>query len=323
MKLIKADESYNDKLLQYFSRISLPGTVQYRLQRMFNFFNQYRLQSDDSVTYVLENDKSEIEALATIIFRKVYIDGKAETIGYATDLRVSPTRQAILSWSNHFLPVLETERSARNCKYIFSVVARSQRQAHNAFIRPNHFRRKMPRYHLFRKFQVVSLHGLWPFHDLPLSGIKIRSASESDMESLSEYILTKTADRPLKYFNSHKEFCDSLTSWQDLFIENFILALDQAGNIIGCTAPWSPERVQRIFPEAYEPKAKNLQDILKVFSWFGASHPLPIENKELEVRHLTHLYANNTDIFILFYIMLFSSLVKMKFYFIRILKMSF
>src|SRR6185436_9942122 len=109
---------------------------------------------------------------------------------------VSPTRGAILSWSNHFLPVLESERESRNCKYIFSVVAHSQRQAYNAFIRPRNFRRQMPRYYLFRRFELLSLHGLWPFHDQPLQGIKIRSALDSDFEKLSEYILRKTADRP-------------------------------------------------------------------------------------------------------------------------------
>ena len=297
MKLVKAENSDSEKLLSYFSQSTLSGPVHLRLRRMFNFFNQYRFQSEDFVTYLLENDSGEIEAMASMIFRKAYIDGQPETIGYAVDLRVSPTRSAITNWSHHFLPVLNEERLSRNCKYIFSVVAHSQRQAYNALIRPRHFRRKMPRYHLYRRFQAVSLHGVWPFHDLPLAGIKIRSARGSDLSQLAEYILKKSAQRPLRYYGTPEEFCSSLEQWQDLFVENFLLALDRNERIIGCTAPWNPERVQRVYPKAYDAKAQNFQDILRILSWFGVAHPLPKEEGEFQVRHLTHLFADNSDIF--------------------------
>jgi hypothetical protein len=75
------------------------------------------------------------------------------------------------------------------------------------------------------------------------------------------------------------------------------LAFDKANNLIGCVAPWSPERVQRFYVDSYEPNAKNLQDIAQVLSWFSIAHPLPAEENELELRFLTHLYADNPDIF--------------------------
>lgn len=297
MELIKATEIDNDRLLHYFAQASYPGPVQLRMRRMFNFFNHYRLQSDDHVTCILQNEKSEIEAMASLIFRDGFIDGQKETVGYATDLRVSPTRRAIVNWSHHFLPVLENERNRRQCRYIFSVVAHAQRQAYNAFIRPRNFRRHMPRYHLFRRFQAVSLHGLWPFHNKPLSGIKIRSATENDFEALGEYILRQTANRPLKYFDSLDSFRKSIDRWRDLSISNFLLAFNKQGHIIGCTAPWSPERVQRIITETYDQKSQNMKDLLQILSYFKIAHALPKENRELEVRHLTHLHADNPDIF--------------------------
>jgi hypothetical protein len=178
MELVNATDEDNERLLHYFAQMTMPGPIDIRSRRMFNFFNQYRIQTEDYVTCLLENEKKEIEAMASILFRPGKIDGVDEMIGYATDLRVSPTRRAILNWSQHFLPVLEAERESRNCRYIFSAVPHSQRQAYNAFIRPRNLRRRMPRYHLFRRLELVSIHGLWPFHDLPLSGIKVRTASE-------------------------------------------------------------------------------------------------------------------------------------------------
>ncbi len=297
MRLIQATDQDNERLLLYFGQMTMPGSIDTRMRRMFNFFNQYRIQTDDYVTCILENDKQEIEAMASILFRSGIIDDSNETIGYATDLRVSPTRSAILNWSRHFLPVLEKERETRQCRYIFSAVPHAQRQAYNAFIRPRNLRRGMPRYHLFRRFERVSLHGLWPFHDLPLPGIKIRTASENDFEPLAEYILKKTAKRPLVYYTSALDFKKSLERWRDLYIENFLLAFDNADNIIGCTAPWSPERVQRTFPVKYDSSSSNFRDVLSLLSLLRMAHPLPKEGQEFELRHLTHLYADNPDVF--------------------------
>ena len=60
MQLVRATDDDNEKLLHYFSQTSFPGPVRLRLRRMFHFFNQYRIQSDDYATYLLLNDKQEI-----------------------------------------------------------------------------------------------------------------------------------------------------------------------------------------------------------------------------------------------------------------------
>ncbi len=297
MKLELATERDNERLIQYFEQATIPGPIRLRIRRMTNFFNQYRLQSDDIETYMLVNDKNDIEGLATLVFRDAILDGNRQTIAYATDLRVSPTRRAVLSWSRHFLPVIERARESRNCHYFFSVVASSQRQAYNAFIRPRNFRRQLPRYHLFRRLQLVSLHGLWPFHPAPLPGIRIRSASPGDLGVLTDYLVKKSTTKPLRYMATADDFVKNLTRWQDLDIANFLLAFDKSNKLIGCVAPWKAERIQRIYTADYEAKAKNLQDLSRVMSWLRIGHALPYEGHELETRYLTHLHADNPDIF--------------------------
>ncbi|MEK6555820.1 MAG: hypothetical protein AABZ31_11295, partial [Bdellovibrionota bacterium] len=99
MRLVEATDQDNEKLLHYFSQSQFPGSITLRMRRMFNFFNQYRTQSDDFVTYMLLNDKDEIEAMASIVFREAWIEGQKEIVGYATDLRVSSSRRAVLTWS--------------------------------------------------------------------------------------------------------------------------------------------------------------------------------------------------------------------------------
>lgn len=297
MQLIQATEHDNERLLHYYTKMSLPGPIHLQMRRMFNFFNHYRMQTDDFVTYILQNDEKKIEAIASLLFRDGFISGEPETIGFATDLRVSPTRQAILHWSQNFFPLLEQEKAKHNSRYVFSIVPHAQRQVYNAFIRPRNLRRGLPRYHLFRRFNVVTLHGLWPFHDLPLSGIKIRTAIKEDFAPLAHYLIGKTENRPLKYFNTVDGFRTQLNRWHDLHLENFLIAFDSYNNIIGCTAPWSSERVQRLTPVEYDDKSKNFQDILRVLNWVRVAHPLSKQGQELSFKYLTHLYADNPDIF--------------------------
>ena len=296
LKLTKATSSDDQELIQFFAESELPGPIHLNFERKESFFNYYRLQSDDSSTYILRNKMGNIEATASLVFREGVIDGQIQSIGYATDLRVLPTRGAIFGWSEHFLPVMEAERLARNCKYIFSVVSDSQQQAYNAFIRPRSVRRVMPRYHLFRKFQLISLHGLWPFHTAPLKGIVVRHASNADLEKLSEYIYFQSSRRPLHFFPTPEAFEHNLERWKGLNLQDFLIAFDRTERIIGCVAPWSPSSVQKITVRGYDANTKNLQDILRLLSVFKVAHPLAKEGTELHLKHLTHLQADNPDI---------------------------
>ena len=131
MRLVKASSEDSSLLANYFGNITLPGLIDLRFYRQGSFFDLYHLQSDDIVTYYLANDHGNIEAMASLIFRPARIEGKVETVCYATDLRVSPSRGAVLSWSQHFLPILEREKRQRNCRFVFSVVTQNQKLAFN------------------------------------------------------------------------------------------------------------------------------------------------------------------------------------------------
>ncbi|MCB0364334.1 MAG: hypothetical protein H6624_01135 [Bdellovibrionaceae bacterium] len=297
MRLVKATAADDQKVTDHFKDTTLPGSIDISYQRIGSFFDHYRLQSDDFVTYLLINDQDQIEAMASLIFRKALVEGEVQTIGFATDLRVSTSRGAILSWSQHFLPVLEEEKAKRNCRYIFSVVAQSQKQAYNAFVRPRSMKRRLPRYYLFRRFQIVSLHGLLPWRPRPLPSILVKRAQESDREALYAYILKKKSLRPLTFSLSLESIHQNLERWKDLHLENFLLAKDKDNNILGCTGIWSPSQTQRVYSHGYSPEALTLKEGLHLLSFLGMGKRLPPVSQPLEFCYLTHLFAENPDIF--------------------------
>ncbi len=298
MRLIRAGAEEQNSLRSFFNQGLLPGILDLKQVRSGDFFALYKMQTDDFVTYLLVDAKEQIEAMATLLFRTGYVQGEKQTIGYATDLRVSSNRKAILGWSQHFLPVLEQERESRRCKYVFTVVPHGHRQAYNAFIRPRNVRRNLPRYYLFRHFEVIGLHGELPFAPDPLSGLTYRKARGADQEALFTYIAKKNRHRPINFASAADEVQKNFERWPNLKIEDFWMALTKQGEIVGCTAPWSSAGFQDLYAEDLGPRARAFSDTLSSLSWLGLTRKLfSGPERKLSPKFLSFLHANNPDVF--------------------------
>ena len=297
MNLEVASEKDSESIVRFYSSQMESGYFDYQAHRQGSFFAPYSHFSNDSVTYILKDNDGTVHAVATLTFRDGYLNGELQKIGYATDLQVSTNRKAILTWSNHFLPILLHEREKRNCRYVFTVVTKAHRQAYNAFVRPRSPKRKLPRYHLFRRFQLVSLHGRLPFAPGPLETIATAPAEKEDIEPLADYIISKTRELPLHYFETPETWLEHFESLDDLSATDFIISRDSKKNIIGCTLPWSPEKYEQIHVHAYKGKALSLHQTLKFFSLLGLTRQLPNPVAPFRFRYLTHFYFDNPDIF--------------------------
>lgn len=296
MRIIKATAADNDRICSFFNGIELPGDVDLKVERN-DFFLPYRLQSDDYSTYLLVNDNNEIEASASLVFREGFLGGDRQILGYATDLRVSNSRRAILSWTQHFMPILEEEKRSRNCQYIFTVVAQIQRQAYNAFIRPRLTRRPLPRYHLFRNFRMISVHGILPWAPRPLKSIFCRQGTDSDLDAIGNYIASRRSGSVLHFSHDGESTLKELSRWPHLDAGNFILAFDFHRRLVGCVALWDSDHLQKIFASAYHRRANVLYESLKGLSLLRMAKRLPREGRALHFTYLTHFCADNPDVF--------------------------
>ena len=298
MKLVKATQKDSQRISVFFSQHHLQGHLDIKFFRKKDFFRQYQIQSDDFVTYILLNKEEKIEALVSIIFRDAYLNGKKELVGWATDLRVSNSREAVLNWAKYFLPALSEERNKRGCRYLFSLLFKKQRQAYNAFIRPRQLRRILASYYPFRRLKQVTLHGLMPLRSHPLSSIKLRYAEKRDFPHLISYLIKKRKQLPIYYSIDPDIIQTDIKRWEGLDVENFILAIDNEGNIIGCTAPWSSRRIQELTVKGLSSRAKKVFKTFYLMSFFKMTRPIiSSEDKTLHFSYLTHLFADNSDIF--------------------------
>jgi hypothetical protein len=272
--------------------------VELVVDRKGSFFDKYRLQTEDFVTYKMVDENDEIEGIASMLFRKTHLNGQETQVGFATDLRISNSRQAIVAWPDKLLPVMQESAIARNCDYVFSIMNASQTQAYNALIRPRSSRRNIPRYYFYRKYDLVTLHGKVPFTDLPfLKSIKIAPMVPEDLEPLAHYLKTKSLHKPLSFPHSVDLLLERFKKWKGFEMHNFLIAKDSSKNIIGCVAPWKASQILGISVLNYTGFGETIYSFSKYLSYFGFVKRLPAVGQDLKIKFLTHLYADNPDIF--------------------------
>lgn len=298
MRLIQASENDGERLKEFFERMTLPGAIDFSIRRHGSFFDHYRLMSDDFETLILVNDSDEVEGMASLVFREGFVLGEKQTWGFATDLRIAPTRRAIVQWAQFFVPVLERAVEDRRCRYVFSIVEQHDHQAYNALIRPtSHTRRRLPRYLLANRFRVVSLHGRVPFSDKPLTTIRLKSAENSDLEALCDYLTKQARLRPLASIHTPEVFLRNIARWPGLKLSDFQIARDSKGNIRGCAALYDGRRVQSLIPAAYSGFAQSAQQMLSLASLSRMVRAPSRPGHVMPSLFLSHLNCDTAEIF--------------------------
>lgn len=247
---------------------------------------------------MMVDDKNEIHATATLAFSKAVLEDKEQTIGIATDLRIEKSRESLVAWANNFLPIITNERESRNCHYFFSPIGRSRIETFKTFIRPRSISRNFPRYHLFRRFDVVTIHGKYPFMPSPLSTIDIDFVKLEDIEPLQSYIQRQQLKKPFYFYDKTFHLQKYLETWPGLSIHQFLVAKDKRGNIIGCMALWDSKNIEVLKAIGKSKRVKTFEQTLKTLSYLGITHPLTSSKTGvLNQLQINFLYADNPDIF--------------------------
>ncbi len=298
MRLVRATEADSSRLNEFFSKIPLKGTFDYQMIRQGSFFDHYRIQSDDFETLCLMDSKDKVQGMVTLVFHRGLIHQEKTTWCFATDLRISISREAITNWAQLFVPAIERACEERNCRFLFSAVEHSRNQAYNALIRPNsHARRRLPRYFLINKLHVVSLLGRWPFAARPLNTIRIHPLELCDIEATCQFMRSKANLRPLANAYEPDEFISMLNRWPGLALSDFRLAKDVRGNILGLAGLWSEHRTQDIVPQRYHGFTQTFQQSLNLASWLGVSRSLAAPHQAMQTRMLTNVVCENAEVF--------------------------
>lgn len=304
MRLETATPDQAQELSQFFKKFPVQGQVELLTDRSRDYFGVIQLQSDTNLTYTLRNEESrELLGVVSFAIEETLVGGKPARVAFGRDLRISENRKAIMGWSQHFLPVLEEVKGVFNVDHFVSAINLNDVRAMNAFLRPRPGKRPFPRYFLHRRFNLVSLHGRFPWAPKPLRSLRIRRGSHHLVDALGHYIARKSQERDFTLTPTEEAFHELLERWKGIKIDDFLIALDSKDNIVGCCAPWNAASLEEFIPLKYNLAAHNFRQFLKFGRLFRWTRPLtkPIDRLEMEAglhfRFLNFLHADNEDVF--------------------------
>lgn len=304
LQLRESNPTDSENLNRFFSNIPVEGKIKLKIKRHFDFFSFYRRLGLQFTTYLFENSQKEEEILGTasFLFQERLVFNQKAQIAYACDLRISPQRRAILNWSKFFLPLLNTIKNEKNIKYFITSINLTGYQAINAFLRPRNTEDHLPIYELIEKFNLVSIHGFLPFLFSTQKGIQTSFYTESDKTHLINYIKKQL----LKYELVPTSMLDDLENYIQASLiysfQNFIVAKNIQGEIIGCTHPISSSLMQDYFPQQYDHQSNNFRQFLKFVSFLGwgrtLTKPFSRTNKEqtLNFKVLHFLFTDHPEV---------------------------
>jgi hypothetical protein len=295
--------THNEELLDFYGRFPLENYIQLKLDRGRDFFKYYNIQSDQFVSYILRDDNSAILGHVSFIIETALIEGKATRIAWSRDLRISSERKAILHWAEHTKSVFDEVRKIFAVDYFMTALNMNEVVALNTFTRPRSQKRFLPRYFLYRKFDLVSLHGQFPFTYQPDSKLKIRRGNPKQADLYLDYLFKKNQSYAFSLYSTRENFLEMMERWTSLSWEDFFIAFDAKDNIVGMLSSWSSAGVQDFIPLRYTLRAHNFRQFLKfgkMFSWTRTLtkpfHRLKIE-AALNFRSLNHIYVDHPDVF--------------------------
>lgn len=303
MKLEVAKPSDNQAILEFFKGFPIKGVLDMKVDRRGDFFGPYAVESDRFRTYLLKDNQEAIQGMASFIIKDVMIQGELKTVAFGRDLRISNNRRAILEWADHFVPTLQDISDVYGAQHFFSALNLTETTALNAFVRPRNLKRLLPRYFNYRRLNLVSVHGRFPWAKNPLPHLQIRNGSSVNADALIYYLSEKNSSRNLATYWDSYSFFKQLQRWRGLKIEDFLIAFDRHNNIVGCCAPWKADGIQELIPLDYSLMAHNFRQFLKFGNIFGWTRPLTKPSyrlqleEHLQFQYLTHMFAENADVF--------------------------
>lgn len=283
-----ATRADNEAILVFIGRHAMQSKLRLRFDRSPDFFALADAHSDRHETWLMWRG-GHIVALGSLIIRPGYVGGIAEPVVYLSDLRVAPGKEIAGRWRTYFLERMEQIAAETHARYAFCAVIRDNRLALNSIVR----QRSLGFQHL-RGYSTVSVLGRKPFHGH--NTYAVRQASASDFGRLSEVLDRDSRTQVFAPVFDHGELQRRLDRWPGLGIDDFIVAINAADDIVGCVAPWDYSELKRVVIDALPGSANWLRLAFNLLApVHGRAQIPPAPGAVLPDIALSHLAVHERD----------------------------
>lgn len=298
----EATEKDSSRLNDFFFSVPIQGKLEIKIKRQSDFFSFYDRLNYQYKTMILENSEDQSLGTATFIYQRRFLKTFESKFAFACDLRISPTRQAILNWGQHFTPQIEKLRVDDKIEHIITSINLSDSQLVNTFLRPRARKGLRPLYELITKFNLISVHGFYPFAKPKNPNVKIERCTSVDRPALIQYLRKRFLEVELVPSEFLNDFEKTIQGSLIYMWSQFIIAKDLSGGIVGCVYPIASTLLQDYFPQNYNSRSNNFRQFLKIASLlrFGRKLTKPFsrtqKDETLNFRLLHFFYFDHPEV---------------------------
>lgn len=286
-----ATKDDNDALLRLMREVPMSGAVALAQDRAPDFFASNRLHESALVETGIAIDEASGEAVGcgTYVMRDAWwFDGARRRVGYLSDLRVRPSHRGariVPTWGKG---AFERARD-RNATEVFvtSFVAKNW-QMQGVAARQG----EQPVSLRMTPYSMLNVQVAGP---LPRVRGDIRRAQPADLDELARFLAEGQRTRAFGYVIDRKLIETRLATWHGLRIEDFRLAFDRRGAIVGCCAPWEATRVRRTIVEGWRGGLAAYRAAFNAAAPLLRAERLPGRGEPLRFATLSHLEVAGDD----------------------------
>ncbi|MGB5326512.1 MAG: hypothetical protein WBN40_13985 [Pseudomonadales bacterium] len=267
--------------------------MSFRFERAPDFFALHNAHSPDNVTWIVTRQDS-IVSIASVVIRPAYIDGSIGAVAYLADLRQTGGRNVSGLWRDVANAVLDEIRLNYSATLAYFSILRDNRIARSSILE-SRLGKRLGFYRL-RGYRTVSVVGMLPWRRWRRRRFEIRRACRSDSEELREFVDAQSRDLQLSPVFDPQTWQRRIAGWPGFGIENFLIATDTRGHIVGCVAPWDSSAINRIVIDALPKRVEFLRRALNATSVITRRPQISVgASTHLPDMSLTHIRVKHRD----------------------------
>lgn len=289
----------NERILEFYRKLSmLGGPFNIQFVKDPDYFRFMDYEGKPHYVLVMEDDQKNLEGMCALAVRPCYIDGKIERVAHISDLRFlrKRDRKTKTDWKDlarEFVATGHEIDELGGCKIFLGSFVLANKFARDAF---TSLKTPFDISHV-ANYQMVNLVGRKPLKWAGLRGraqartVSVSRGTEADRAALRTFLDNESKRRALGfvYAGEDGELDRRLATWDGFTMNDFFIARNNAGEIIGCFAAWDLSAGRRIIVDNFP---AGLGVVARAAKNLGRNVPTP--GNALAVLYLTTLELSHT-----------------------------
>lgn len=277
----KATPSDGGQMLELIESHSSNGNLDIVYTRRTDAYQSYLADCKDAEMTLCVDEENKIKAQIVCLPRRLYINGKVDTVGYVTGLYKH--KESIVNLPRLF----DTALHSSQCSLFFCSILDVN---DSTFHMLNKRRTYMPELHILNKYTtyIVSPKAFKRIHH----DFTFRRATEKDSKAHLNFLH--------EYGKTHNLFPEisSFSKFHGIGVEDFYLLINQNGDILATGALWYQQDFKQYIVKKYSgiyKSASKFNFLLRLLHY----PPFPKANTATDFAHISFFAAKHDDLAII------------------------